>query len=77
MFRSIIPRKEVFFDNFEKICALMEVHSRRHLLDCISVHEFGNPTMFALNLQNVAILVPNPYDRTNDEISPQCDQRCA
>ena len=23
MFRSIIPREEVFFDNFEKICALM------------------------------------------------------
>ena len=49
---------------------MMEVHSRRHLLDCISVHEFGDPTMFALNLQNVAILVPNPHDRTNDEISP-------
>ena len=23
MFRSIIPREDVFFDNFEKICALM------------------------------------------------------
>ena len=23
MFRSIIPREEVFFDNFEKICALV------------------------------------------------------
>ncbi len=30
MFRSIIPREEVFFDNFEKICALM-TEAAKHL----------------------------------------------
>jgi predicted phosphate transport protein (TIGR00153 family) len=39
MFRSIIPREEVFFDNFEKICALMIV-AAGHLR---SMLEIGGP----------------------------------
>lgn len=39
MFRSIIPREEVFFDNFEKICALM-TEAARHLR---SMLETGGP----------------------------------
>jgi len=39
MFRSIIPREEVFFDNFEKICALM-TEAAKHLK---SMLETGGP----------------------------------
>jgi len=39
MFRSIIPREEVFFDHFEKICALM-TEAARHLR---SMLEKGGP----------------------------------
>lgn len=39
MFRSIIPREEVFYDNFEKICALM-TEAAKHLR---SMLEKGGP----------------------------------
>jgi predicted phosphate transport protein (TIGR00153 family) len=39
MFRSIIPREEVFFDNFEKICALM-TEAAKHLRTML---EIGGP----------------------------------
>jgi hypothetical protein len=39
MFRSIIPREEVFFDNFEKICALMTEAAR----DLRAMLENGGP----------------------------------
>jgi predicted phosphate transport protein (TIGR00153 family) len=39
MFRSIIPREEVFFDNFEKICALM-TEAAKHLR---TMFEIGGP----------------------------------
>ena len=39
MFRSIIPREEVFFDNFEKICALMTAAAR----DLRAMLENGSP----------------------------------
>ena len=39
MFRSIIPREEVFFDNFEKICALMTEAAK----DLRAMLEIGGP----------------------------------
>ncbi len=45
MFRSIIPREEVFFDNFEKICALM-TEAARHLGKML---EKGGPYTEAAN----------------------------
>ena len=36
MFRSIIPREQVFFDNFEKICALM-TEAAKHLRNMLQV----------------------------------------
>ena len=39
MFRSIIPREEVFFDNFEKICGFM-TEAARHLMTML---EKGDP----------------------------------
>ncbi|UCD82302.1 MAG: DUF47 domain-containing protein [Desulfobacterales bacterium] len=39
MFRSIIPREEVFFDNFEKICAMMTAAAR----DLRAMLENGSP----------------------------------
>lgn len=36
MFRSIIPREEVFFDNFEKICALM-TEAAKHLRSMLAI----------------------------------------
>ena len=50
MFRSIVPREEIFFDNFEKICALM-TEAAKHLSKMLEIGDSYDEA--ALRIKNL------------------------